>query len=420
MPTRRETVAILRRKREASRLSAHNFAVTSYAETMRSVLGVKPALRVEILDYIEAATYEDEWKALAGRSLERNVFYDPAFALACAQHLPEAGRPSFAFIFSDDDSNLLLGIFPFTVSRLDLGLPLLRGWSHNASALGTPLVDATRADNVISAFFEQMDVSGHSCMLFAKLPVEGAFTAALQRFVKAGLCSQTRLRTSHRAILRSSKDGADYFRQNLPGKKHREFQRLLRRLSEIAPVEYRSLSDARSQIDALERFLQLEAKGWKGVHGSALVQDAARATFARAAARALAESGQISFEEFYCGETLIASGILMRSGSECYFWKIAHDEEFARFSPGVLLTLEMSERLLLDRSVTRTDSCAVEGHPMIDRLWRDRLETGDYMVSTSQHHAVAFEISVRYERFRHWLRETARNLYIRLRRAKNN
>lgn len=54
-----------------------------------------------------------------------------------------------------------------------------------------------------------------------------------------------------------------------------------------------------------------------------------------------------------------------------YSFKTAFDEGYARFSPGMLLQLE--NLALLERpGVAWADSCPVEGHPMIERLWRDR------------------------------------------------
>ncbi|HSF12608.1 MAG TPA: GNAT family N-acetyltransferase, partial [Erythrobacter sp.] len=54
-----------------------------------------------------------------------------------------------------------------------------------------------------------------------------------------------------------------------------------------------------------------------------------------------------------------------------YSFKTAFDEDYARFSPGMLLQLE--NLALLERpGVQWADSCAVEGHPMIERLWRDK------------------------------------------------
>jgi hypothetical protein len=54
-----------------------------------------------------------------------------------------------------------------------------------------------------------------------------------------------------------------------------------------------------------------------------------------------------------------------------FSYKIAFDEDFARFSPGVLIEIE-NLRLLARPGFGWMDSCAMDKHPMIDRLWSAR------------------------------------------------
>ena len=58
-----------------------------------------------------------------------------------------------------------------------------------------------------------------------------------------------------------------------------------------------------------------------------------------------------------------------------YSYKTAFDEEYARFSPGVLLQRE--NLAVLDRpDIVWSDSCAAADHPMIDRIWREKRGVG--------------------------------------------
>jgi len=77
----------------------------------------------------------------------------------------------------------------------------------------------------------------------------------------------------------------------------------------------------------------------------------------------------------------IAATIVLRSGRSAWFWKIAYDEAFARFSPGVMLSVEVTSELAEDTRLARTDSCAAANHPMIDHLWRERLPLSDRMIA---------------------------------------
>ena len=54
-----------------------------------------------------------------------------------------------------------------------------------------------------------------------------------------------------------------------------------------------------------------------------------------------------------------------------FSFKTAFDEDYARFSPGVLLQQQNLD-LLDDPRIAWVDSCAAPGHPMIDSVWRER------------------------------------------------
>ena len=72
--------------------------------------------------------------------------------------------------------------------------------------------------------------------------------------------------------------------------------------------------------------------------------------------------------------------VTLRSGASAWCWKIAYDESFARFSPGVQLLLDVTHMLLDDPAVARADSCATADHPMIDHIWRERLALEDRLL----------------------------------------
>ena len=78
----------------------------------------------------------------------------------------------------------------------------------------------------------------------------------------------------------------------------------------------------------------------------------------------------------------LASGLVIRQGDTALFFKIAYDEAFSRFSPGVQLTVELTRRLADDPTIAYADSTALPGHPMIDHVWRERRRVGDVLVPT--------------------------------------
>jgi hypothetical protein len=132
---------------------------------------------------------------------------------------------------------------------------------------------------------------------------------------------------------------------------------------------------------AIEAFLALEPKSWKGRGGAPLGADEARAGFARAMLAALASEGRLRIDSLELSGAPIAMGVILSSKNRAFYWKTAYDEVFAEFSPGVLLTLDISRKQQDDPKVDATDSCAIEGHPMIERLWPQRLALVDCLIA---------------------------------------
>ena len=123
-----------------------------------------------------------------------------------------------------------------------------------------------------------------------------------------------------------------------------------------------------------------KASGWKARRGTALAQDDGDADFVRRAALALAETGQCEIVSLHAGDTPVAAAIVLRHQDRAFYFKLGVDERFAKFSPGVQLTLELTRHLCADPSIAMADSTADADHPMINPIWRGRLTIGDMLI----------------------------------------
>ncbi|MDP3316983.1 MAG: GNAT family N-acetyltransferase, partial [Devosia sp.] len=131
---------------------------------------------------------------------------------------------------------------------------------------------------------------------------------------------------------------------------------------------------------SVEGFLALEAAGWKGRKRTAMVIDRYQAAFAREAVQGLAEQDLCRIHSLTLGGKLIASLIVFVEAGVAYTWKTAYDENYAAFSPGVLLMIEVTKQHLDDPNIEVTDSCAVPDHPMVSRLWSERKRMGTLVI----------------------------------------
>jgi CelD/BcsL family acetyltransferase involved in cellulose biosynthesis len=341
------------------------------------------SLAVEWCDLAELQSIAGEWGELAARALEPNVFYEPAFLLSAA---PVFARDAGAMlVWSGSMPRRLLGFFPARVQRRRYGidLPILLGLIHPYGPLGVPLVEREAAEPVIAAWLAKLaaDESVPGLLLLPSLPRNGPFAAALEAIVRRARMPTADFNQHQRALLAPSGDRALYVEHALGQHQHKELRRRWRRLSETGAVLFTVAIEPAAVAAALDDFFALESAGWKGRAGTAAAGHEELSRFTRAAVIGLAAEGKILLNRILVDGTAIAAAIVLRSGREAWFWKIAYDESFARFSPGVMLSVALTDELLDEPNIERTDSCAPADHPMIDHLWRERLAMGDRLVA---------------------------------------
>ena len=188
------------------------------------------------------------------------------------------------------------------------------------------------------------------------------------------------LQSHRRAALDATREAEMLLHDALGRKKLKELRRQRHRMEEHGAVSFAVARTPQDVASATEIFLKLEASGWKGKRGTALIQRAGDAAFIRRATVALAEQGQCEIIALRSGETPVAAGIVLRQAKRAFFFKLGVDERFAKFSPGVQLTLDLTRRLCADPLITSADSTASPDHPMINPIWRDRFAIGDVLI----------------------------------------
>ncbi|HLH91058.1 MAG TPA: GNAT family N-acetyltransferase [Xanthobacteraceae bacterium] len=350
-----------------------------------------------------------EWRALARRAAERNVFYEPDFALPAAEALaPDIG----AVLVRGNEPHRLIGVFPCRILRRRYGvrLPLLAAWTHPFAPLGTPLVDHDAVAPAVAGFLDHIadDARLPKLLLLPCQvedgPVAAAFAAAIAR--RGGRSAA--FGRHQRALLAPSGARVGYLEAALGGKKRKELRRQRRRLDEAGSVAFTMAREPAEVTAALADFLALETRGWKGRAGTAAAQDGTIRQFIEAALAGLAAHGQARVARLVSGDRTVAMGIMFTSGSGAWFWKIAYDEDVSRASPGVQLTLDLTDAILRDGAIEWCDSCASAEHAMIDSIWRERRTLVDHLIALES--GLQFALVHRSERIRRRAHATARKL----------
>jgi CelD/BcsL family acetyltransferase involved in cellulose biosynthesis len=320
-----------------------------------------------------------EWQALAERAIEPNGYYLPDWELAVNATVP--GRTDASALVARNDASQLIGLMPVVALRRASKIPLPALVSaHPYGTLCTPLLDRHQAVEAATLLMQAArDASAHA-LLLRDMSLDGA---AMQAFIQVlqrdGL--QPRVLSSYRrACLDATSDAEELLRDALGAKKLKELRRQRHRLAEHGAVNFDVVRSPGEVASAIETFLKLEASGWKGQRGTALMQVEGDATFIRRATVALAETRRCEIITLRAGDTPVAAGIVLRQQSRAFFFKIGIDERFAKFSPGVQLTLELTRHLCADPTIVSADSTASGDHPMINPIWRGRLTIGDVLI----------------------------------------
>lgn len=310
-----------------------------------------------------------EWRELAARAIEPNVFYEPAFALAAAKVF---GRGACA-IAVRKTSGQLAGIFPMYRGPFRI----FSGYVHPYAPLGVPLVNRDDTDGVIGAWFDHLGQT-HRTILMPML-ADGPFNDALARVCAARTYRTHDFGTYDRALLKPGADRSGYLDPTAASKGRKGLLRRRRRLAEQGELGHRTITE-KDIAQFTDIFLQLEAAGWKGRAGTAAGRDAAISAFFRDALAALGAEGKAQGELLSLDGKPVAAVAILRSGANAWAWKIAYDETLAQYSPGVQVMLDATQSLLDETAFERADSCTAPGAHMIDHLWHERLAVRDRMI----------------------------------------
>jgi CelD/BcsL family acetyltransferase involved in cellulose biosynthesis len=371
----------------------------------------------EALNADEMEDYQKDWADLAKRALEPNAFFEPGFALAATRLFPARSRPLFIAVWKEEPGlkrRRLMALCPVIASKSMFGDGLARVWLHKQAALATPLLDRLQAAAALDALFGWLEryMPTASGIVFHKIGRSGPTFEALMAAAQSANRQTDIFEEYQRAVFIHGEDADEAFEKASSRKALKELYRRRRRLEELGHVEYLQFTKPDEVRRAVEDFLVLEASGWKKGRG-ALLSQAALATFFRSATRALAHERKCQIHSLTLDGRPLAMGVVLESGGRAFFWKIAYDEAYRSQAPGVELVHSLTKAQTARADLDMTDSCAIANHPLIDRVWPQRIGLCDLVVQLQAGRARAFAQACRGEARRRSIRAFAKSAVVR-------
>jgi CelD/BcsL family acetyltransferase involved in cellulose biosynthesis len=319
------------------------------------------------------------WRALVAEAVEPNPFFEPEYCLPLARATGQTDRVS---LIIERDGPQWTACLP--VIR-DKGwhrapLPHLSTWrAHNLYALlGTPLlVPGAGLDGVVGVLADAKRTAlvGVDWLLDGG-PVHAAMTAAI---AARGLQPIEYERFERAALYRHLEN--DYAETTVSSKHRREYRRQRRRLGdELGDVEVRDRAGDPAAIDEL---IACEARQPLAARGQVLAANPQEAAFFREMCASFAAQGRLQVLELRAGDRALAYKCNVIAADGIFTLKIAFEQDFKAYSPGIQLELEMLNVFHETPTLSWMDSCADTGNAMINRLWPDRRTLVSVVLPTS-------------------------------------
>jgi CelD/BcsL family acetyltransferase involved in cellulose biosynthesis len=322
------------------------------------------------------------WRELAAQAVEPNPFFEPEFVLAAVRNLHEQ---HVRVLTVKDRSGDWLACMPVCarVRVRDARAPGLSAWRNLYAFLGTPLVHRDAVEQGTERLLESaLHRSRLGVLVLPQLGDDGPVATALL----AALASHRRHvalhQTHERAVLHHT-TVADGLGALMSSRHRRDLRRLGRRLGEElgGTLELRDESDSEAAVNG---FLTLEAAGWKGARGTGMACRPAHAAFFRELCAGFRALGRLQIFALASGERTVSYACNVIAGDAMFQFKIAFDETFGHYRPGLQLEVHLVEWLRDQLAVRWIDSCAAADSPLFKNFWPERRPIGSYVIATNR------------------------------------
>lgn len=335
------------------------------------------------------------WTDLA--PFARNAFMNPVALKAAADTMLATIYILVAWETAVEPARLV-GVWALQAKSLMLW-PVLEALPFNYAFLSTPVLHPDHADDIVPAFLAMIaaDKRLPDVVVARDLDMSGREHSTLDAVL--GAHPMTIVRETQRPIA-TRENGV-----KRSGSSRKKLRQTWNKLAGEGELAIENVRDPARIGAAFEAFLTLEAAGWKGKGGTALLNNSKDAAFARRLVADLAAQAQASVALLTLDGRPIATQVLIYSGRIAYTWKTSFDPALARFSPGSLLIDRLAGDLIDDGEIDLIDSCS-QASGFMGQLLTGRKPMADLVFSASKRptlgfRAVSFYLTLR-ESVKQW------------------
>jgi CelD/BcsL family acetyltransferase involved in cellulose biosynthesis len=277
------------------------------------------------------------WNGLAWRAAQKLPTLLPGWVDAFLRHRLKSNESWFcSFAYAGDE---LVGVLPVVVTPhpiLGRRWPVLRTPSDDYTHSGDIVLTADHPGAALHALLAgvQREVPGHLRLDLHAVRQSSPVLSALENACSGYVVQRGR------SLMYSLLGVQGNFDAYLTGFGHmsRNLKRFRKKLEKLGHVSIEVLKGSAASEDLLPEFLALEASGWKGSNGTAILSDPDVTHFYTTLVRNFVKCGYLEWHTIRVDGRLIAAQLAVRCGASLNLLKYAFDEDFADCRPGTLLT----------------------------------------------------------------------------------
>lgn len=331
-------------------------------------------MRVSVLSIADVSTAMiARWRALADSALEPNPFFEPSTVLPAATLLE--GGPEVGLLIAEEGEQLLLAM-PIVRARRyrKTPVPALVAWQHLYCFLGTPLLAAQDPTTTLDAALHFLRRRSDAAWLVLDLvPDAGPVASALNEVLASQRAEATPFLAYERPIVRRRTEPS-YLEGRISGRHLKRLYSQRRQLAKQLGGQVDTVDKVLTgEVDAVvQTFIDIEAAGWKGRDGGAFACRLPHAEFFRRQCREFAAVNRLQLFAFGTEVQPVALQCNLIAGETVFHYKVAYDESYARYSPGLQAELDMLREFHSDERLRRIDSCTGPLSSPSHQLYPDR------------------------------------------------
>jgi hypothetical protein len=281
--------------------------------------------------------FADDWNRLCYEAPQHLPMLSYAWAVTYFEHFLDPGESWFCSIVLDE--NKLIGVLPVIIT------PIKR-FGHNSMLFRSPtnlhstcidfLIKPGMESTVLPLIIKSLEsiTPKQLGLELRRISSQSPATDLLEKYVSDSFIIKE---FSGRGSIIDTTGKFEDYRKSLSHNFSRNLTRFNTKLFDLPNVRVVYLAGAEADEKHIPTLLQVEAAGWKGKEGTAILCSKTLIAFYTALIKRLSELGWLEWHLLYTDDRPIAVHFAIKIGRSLILNKIGYDEEFSQFSPGNIL-----------------------------------------------------------------------------------